>query len=197
MATKSKTSAQISDFPRLKQLYQEKLRAEIKSELGLSNINEVPKLQKVIVNIGVGRAKDDKRFIDTATNTLRKVTGQQPIQTKAKKSIATFKLREGNVIGLKATLRGDRMYEFTDRLISLVLPRLRDFHGVSNQAFDKSGNFSIGLSDQSVFPELSFEETTTSHGLQAVFVIDSVKPEHSKVLLEKLGMPFEKVKENK
>jgi large subunit ribosomal protein L5 len=125
-------------------------------------------------------------------NTLRKITGQQPIETIAKKSIAAFKLREGNKIGLKVTLRGDKMYEFLDRLITVVLPRLRDFHGVSNKAFDRQGNFSLGLTDQSVFPELSFEETTTAHGLQAVFTIKCHKPEHAKALLQKFGMPFEK-----
>jgi large subunit ribosomal protein L5 len=131
-------------------------------------------------------------MIETASNTLTKITGQKPLETYAKKSIATFKLREGNKIGLKVTLRGDRMYEFMDRLINIVLPRLRDFHGVSNKAFDRQGNFSLGLVDQSVFPELSFEETTTSHGLQAVFTIKCENPAHAKALLQKFGMPFEK-----
>ena len=124
-----------------------------------------------------------------------KVTGQEPVETVAKNSIAGFKLREGNMIGLKLTLRGDRMYEFMDRLINIVLPRLRDFHGVSVKAFDKQGNFSLGLTDQSVFPELTFEETTTPHGMQAVFVIRAEDKEHAKALLTKFGMPFEK--ENK
>ena len=141
--------------------------------------------------------KTIRRLWKRLTNTLRKVTGQQPIQTKAKKSIASFKLREGNIIGTKVTLRGDKMYEFMDRFINLVLPRLRDFHGVKVKAFDKSGNFSIGVNDQSVFPELKFDETTTQHGLQAIFVINSINPDHSRALLEKFGMPFEKAKENK
>lgn len=182
---------------RLKDLYYSKIVDELKKELELSNVNQVPKLEKIVINVGLGRAKDDKKVIEAATNTLRKVTGQQPIQTKAKKSIASFKLREGNVIGLKVTLRGDRMYEFMDRFINLVLPRLRDFHGVKTKAFDPSGNFAVGVSEQSVFPELKFDETTTPHGLQAVFVIDSIKPEYSQALLEKFGMPFEKVKEIK
>jgi large subunit ribosomal protein L5 len=147
------------------------------------------------VNIGLGRAKDDKKVLEVATNTLRKITGQQPVETIAKNSIAGFKLREGNKIGLKVTLRGDKMYEFMDRVISLVLPRLRDFHGVSNKAFDKQGNYSLGFVDQSVFPELSFDETTTAHGLQVVFVIKSQEKAHAKALLEKFGMAFEK--ENK
>ena len=131
-------------------------------------------------------------MIEAAANTLRKITGQQPVDTISKKSIANFKLREGNKIGLKVTLHGQRMYEFLDRLLNLVLPRLRDFHGLSRKSFDKSGNYSIGLTDQSVFPELSFEETTPSHGMQVVLVIKSQEPGHSLQLLEKLGVPFEK-----
>ena len=164
-------------------------------ELDLKNVHQLPKLEKIVINIGLGRAKDDKKMMEVATNTLRKITGQQPIQTTAKKSIASFKLREGNKIGLKVTLRDERMYEFMDRVINIVLPRLRDFHGVSAKAFDKSGNFSLGFVDQSVFPELTFEETTTTHGLQVVFVIKAKEPAHSRALLEKFGMPFEK--ENK
>ena len=181
--------------PRLKELYESKIAAELKTELDLKNINQVPKLEKVVLNIGLGKAKDDKKVLETAANTLRKISGQQPVDTLAKQSIAAFKLREGNKIGLKLTLRGDRMYEFLDRLINIVLPRLRDFHGVSLKAFDNQGNYSIGLNDQSVFPELTFDETTTTHGLQVVIVIKNEDKEHSKALLTKLGMPFEK--ENK
>jgi large subunit ribosomal protein L5 len=177
---------------RLRSDYNQKIAAELQKELGLTNAHQVPRLQKVTVNVGLGKAKDDKKVIEAATNTLRKITGQNPVATAAKKSIASFKLREGNKIGLKVTLRGDYMYEFVDRLITTVLPRLRDFHGVSNKAFDRQGNFALGLIDQSVFPELSFEETTTAHGLQAVFTIDCDKPEHAKALLQKFGMPFEK-----
>jgi large subunit ribosomal protein L5 len=163
------------------------------SELGLKNINEVPKIEKVVLNIGLGRAKDDKKLLEVGANTLRKITGQQPVETVAKQSIASFKLREGNKIGLKVTLRDDRMYEFMDRFINIVLPRLRDFHGTSVKSFDKSGNYSIGISDQSVFPELTFEDTTTVHGLQVIFVIVSAKSsEQSMALLTKFGMPFEK-----
>lgn len=181
--------------PRLSQLYQGKARAELKDELGLKNVHEVPRLEKIVVNVGLGRGKDDKHLQEVAANTLKKITGQAPIATTAKKSVASFKLRAGEKIGLKVTLRGDKMYEFADRLINLVLPRLRDFHGVSPKGFDRQGNFSLGLTDQSVFPDLSFEETTTSHGLQAVFVIKCHEPAHARALLEKLGMPFEK--ENK
>jgi large subunit ribosomal protein L5 len=190
-----KAAKTASTHARLRTAYSTKFVAELEKEFGLKNVNQVPKLEKIVVNVGLGRAKDDKKVIETAKNTLRKITGQEPVETVAKNSIAGFKLREGNMIGLKVTLRGDKMYEFADRLINIVLPRLRDFHGVSNKAFDKSGNFSIGMTDQSVFPELSFDETTTAHGLQAVFVIKAHEKEHSKALLTKLGMPFEK--ENK
>jgi large subunit ribosomal protein L5 len=178
--------------PRLKTLYVSEISKELKDELKLANIHEVPKLEKIVVNIGLGRAMNDKRAMEVATNTLTKITGQAPIQTTARNSIAGFKLREGNKIGLKVTLRGDMMYEFMDRLITLVIPRLRDFHGVSNRAFDRQGNYSLGFIDQSVFPELSFEETTYAHGLQVIFVINNKEKEHGKLLLEKFGMPFEK-----
>jgi large subunit ribosomal protein L5 len=180
--------------PRLRTLYLDKLVKELSQELDLKNVNEAPKLEKIVVGVGLGRAKDEKRLLEVATNTLSKITGQKPIETTARKSIASFKLREGSKIGLKVTLRGDRMYEFADRLFNLVLPRLRDFHGVAAKAFDKQGNYGIGLTDQSAFPELTFEETATPHGLQVIFVIKSKDPEHSRALLEKLGLPFEREK---
>jgi len=186
-----KTATPVSSA-RLNALYVSQYSAELQKELGLKNPNQLPRLEKIVVNVGLGKAKDDKKVIAAAENTLTKITGQKPIETTAKLSIAGFKLREGNKIGLKVTLRGNRMYEFMDRLINIVLPRLRDFHGVKLKAFDKSGNFSIGITEQSVFPELTFEETTTAHGLQAVFVIRCQHPDHAKALLEKFGMPFEK-----
>jgi large subunit ribosomal protein L5 len=189
MATKSKA---VTTIPRLKAEYIDKIASELMTELSIKNIHDVPRLQKIVINIGLGRAKDDKKIMEVASNTIRKITGQQPIQTTAKKSIAAFKLRDGNKIGLKTTLRGDRMYEFLDRTVNLVLPRLRDFHGLSKKAFDKQGNYAIGIIEQSVFPELTFEETTTPHGLQIIFVIKSQSKEHAKALLEKFGMPFEK-----
>jgi large subunit ribosomal protein L5 len=191
MATATKKAA-VVEGARLRVLYTTTIAKELQTELGLKNPHQVPKLDKIVINVGLGRAKDDKRIMEIATNTLRKITGQQPVETLAKNSIAGFKLREGNKIGLKVTLRGERMYEFADRLISIVLPRLRDFHGVSAKAFDRQGNFSLGMIDQSVFPELSFEETTTPHGLQAVFVINCEDKSHARALLEKFGMPFEK-----
>ena len=196
MATTTKESSvkakNNATHARLRTAYNDVYAAELMKELGLANAHQVPRLEKIVVNVGLGRAKEDKKTIEAATNTLRKITGQEPVQTFAKKSIAAFKLREGNMIGLKVTLRGDTMYEFLDRLVNIVMPRLRDFHGVSNKAFDRQGNYSFGLVDQSVFPELTFEETTTVHGLQAVFVISSESVEHSRALLVKFGMPFEK-----
>jgi large subunit ribosomal protein L5 len=179
--------------PRLKTAYFGTYREELKKELKLSNINQVPKIDKIVINIGLGKAKDDKKLMEVATNTLRKITGQQPVETKSKKSIASFKLREGNKIGLKVTLRDQRMYEFLDRLVNLVMPRLRDFHGVKLAAFDRQGNYSIGLKDQAVFPELSFEETTTLHGMQVNISIKNAKStKDAMALLTKFGMPFEK-----
>ncbi len=186
---KSKTT---SYTPRLKQLYTDKIAKELKDELKLANIHDVPRLEKIVINVGLGRAKDDKRLLEVAENTLLKITGQKPVQTVAKNSIASFKLREGSKIGLKVTLRDARMYEFADRFINLVLPRLRDFHGVSAKAFDKQGNYSIGLTDQSVFPELTYEDTATPHGLQVVFAIKSDSPASARALLEKFGVPFER-----
>lgn len=189
MATKTVEKTML---PRLKKQYLDTLGPELMKELELKNFNQLPKLEKIVLNVGLGRAKDDKQMFEVATNTLTKITGQKPIETYAKLSIATFKLREGNKIGLKVTLRGDRMYEFMDRLINIVLPRLRDFHGVKLSAFDKQGNYSIGIPEQSIFPELSFEETTKPHGMQIIFVAKAEKREDVKALLTKFGMPFEK-----
>lgn len=193
--TKKPSHKVTNNGARLRVLYNNDYSKDLLKELKLENINQVPKLEKIVINVGLGKAKDDKKAIETATNTITKITGQAPTQTFAKNSIAGFKLREGNMIGIKVTLRGEKMYEFMDRLINVVIPRLRDFHGVSVKSFDKQGNYSIGFTDQSVFPELSFEETTTTHGLQTIFVIKSQDPQHSKALLTKFGMPFEK--ENK
>jgi large subunit ribosomal protein L5 len=192
MATATKPKAAPVYQARLKTLYNKELVSKLQKDLKLDNVHEVPRLEKIIVNVGLGKAKDEKRLLDVAANTLSKITGQQPIQTTAKKSIASFKLREGNKIGLKVTLRNEKMYEFADRVISIVLPRLRDFHGVPVKAFDKQGNYSLGFTDQSSFPELSYEETSTAHGLQMIFVIKAKSPEHSRALLEAFGLPFEK-----
>lgn len=181
---------------RLKLQYRNELAGQLKGELKLKNINQVPQLEKIVLNVGLGKSKEDKKAMEAAANTVRKITGQNPVETTAKQSIASFKLREGQKVGLKVTLRGERMYEFADRFINIVLPRLRDFHGMSAKAFDKQGNYSVGLTDQSVFAELTFEDTATPHGVQVVFVIKNGSPEGSRALLEKLGMPFEKEERN-
>jgi len=179
-------------LPTLKQSYRDNFRAELQKELNLMNVNQVPILEKIVVNVGLGRAKDDKKYLEVATKTLAKITGQKPVETVAKKSIATFKLREGNKIGLKVTLRGERMYEFLDRLINIVLPRLRDFHGVKAKAFDQQGSYSIGIADQTVFPEINFEDAPVTHGLQVIIVTTAKDPQQARALLTKFGMPFEK-----
>lgn len=180
--------------PRLKALYKDTFVKELQAELSLANVHQVPKLEKIVVSVGTGKNKDDKRFQEVVVNTLTKITGQAPVQRLAKKSIAGFKIRAnmGSPIGTTVTLRGARMYEFLDRFVNVALPRVRDFHGISNKAFDKSGNYNIGINDQSIFPELTFEETQVVHGLQVTLVIDNESVEHSKALLEKFGMPFEK-----
>ncbi|MCA9338959.1 50S ribosomal protein L5 [Candidatus Saccharibacteria bacterium] len=193
MATQVAAKAIAEPAPRLKQLYKESLVPELTKELELSNPHEAPQLVKIVVSCGIGKHKDDKRYHEIVSNTLRKITGQQPVDRMAKKSIASFKIRAGmNRVGVSVTLRGARMYEFLDRLVNVALPRVRDFHGVSAKAFDKSGNYSLGITEQSIFPELTFEDTQTLHGLQVTFVIESKQPEHSRALLEKFGVPFEK-----
>lgn len=196
MADKANTTKKTvnSTAARLKVMYNADFASQLLKELELSNVHEVPRLEKVTLNVGLGKSKEDKKMFEVAANTLKKITGQQPQDTFAKKSIASFKLREGQKIGVRVTLRGEKMYEFTDRLINIVLPRLRDFHGVSAKAFDRQGNYSLGLTEQSVFPELTFEETTSPHGLQVVFGIKAKEPAHARALLEKFGMPFEKGK---
>lgn len=177
---------------RLSEKYVKEVAPKLKTELKVANVHQVPKIEKVVLNVGLGRSLQDSKLVDVATNTLRKITGQQPVKTIAKHSIAGFKLREGNVIGLKVTLRRDRMYEFLDRLISVVLPRTRDFRGLPASSFDPQGNYSIGLRDQSVFAELSYEDTLTSHGLQINIVTSANTPEDAKQLLADLGFPFER-----
>jgi large subunit ribosomal protein L5 len=179
--------------PRLKSQFKNSFAGNLKDKLSLENIHQVPQLEKVVINVGLGRSKDDKRMFEVVRNTLRKITGQQPVEVIAKKSIASFKIRAGmNTIGMKVTLRGDKMYEFIDRLTNIVLPRVRDFHGVNKKAFDPQGNYSLGLVEQSVFPELNFEDISQLHGLQINFVIINSNPEKSRLLLEEFGIPFEK-----
>lgn len=180
--------------PRLKTLYKDKIVKELQSELELTNIHQVPKLEKIVVSVGTGKKKEDKRFQEAVKNTVTKITGQVPVARLPKKSIATFKIRGGMgaPIGYSVTLRSDRMYEFLDRLTNVALPRVRDFHGVGSKGFDKGGNYNLGILEQSIFPELTFEETQILHGLQVTFVIKNESEAHSRALLEKFGIPFEK-----
>ena len=179
--------------PRLKALYKDTIVKELQAELGLDNVHQVPKLEKIVVSVGTGKKKDDKRHLEIVKNTLEKVTGQAPVTRLAKKSIATFSIRKGMgaPIGVSVTLRGARMYEFLDRLVNVALPRVRDFHGVGAK-FDKGGNYNLGIIEQSIFPELTFEETQILHGMQVTFVIENEHRDHSRALLEKFGMPLEK-----
>ena len=182
-----------STAPRLKALYESQFAKELQAELGLENINMVPKLEKIVVSVGTGKKKDDKRHLEVVKNTVTKITGQAPVEKLAKKSIAGFKIRAGMgaPVGVMVTLRGARMYEFLDRLVNVSLPRVRDFHGVGVK-FDKGGNYNLGITDQSIFPELTFEETQVIHGLQVTFSFDNGSAEASRALLEKFGLPFEK-----
>lgn len=179
--------------PRLKALYKETYRKELQAELELKNVHQVPSLDKIVVSVGLGKHQEDKRFQELVRNTLAKITGQAPTARLAKKSIAGFKIRAGMgaPIGMMVTLRGARMYEFLDRLVNVALPRVRDFHGVGVK-FDKGGNYNLGLTDQSIFPELSFEETQIVHGLQVTFAVIRGGQTRSRALLEKFGVPFEK-----
>ena len=189
-AKKSVAKAQ----PRLKELYNKEFKTKLMKELNLSNINQVPELKKVVVSAGVGKRREDKRFTETVELTLAKITGQAPTSRLAKKSIATFKIRKGMgaPVGYLTTLRNDKMYEFVDRLINVTLPHVRDFHGVSRNAFDKQGNYNLGLKEQTVFPEITFEDASVMHGLEITFIIKNGSKEGSTKLLELFGMPFEK-----
>ncbi|NCU37523.1 50S ribosomal protein L5 [Candidatus Saccharibacteria bacterium] len=182
-----------SSTPRLKALYNTQYRRELQAELKLDNVHQVPKLEKIVVSVGTGKSKDDKRMLEAVKNTLIKITGQAPVERLAKKSIAGFKIRAGMgaPVGINVTLRGARMYEFLDRFVNIALPRVRDFHGVGVK-FDRGGNYNLGLTDQSIFPELTFEETQMIHGLQVTFSISQGSKASSRALLEKFGLPFEK-----
>lgn len=187
-----KPKTTIATAPRLKALYTTQYVKELQTELGLENVHQVPKLEKIVVSVGIGKNKDDKRHYEAVKNTLTKVTGQAPVDRMAKKSIAGFKIRAGmNRVGINVTLRGARMYEFLDRLANVTLPRVRDFHGIGTK-FDRGGNYNLGITDQSIFPELSFEETQLVHGMQITFAIKEGDKVKSRALLEKFGLPFEK-----
>ena len=184
--------------PRLKALYNDKIVKDLEKALEIENVNQLPKLEKVVVSCGVGKKREDKRFTETVALTLEKITGQAPTSRLAKKSIATFKIRKGMgaPVGYLVTLRNDKMYEFVDRLISIALPHVRDFHGVPTGSFDAQGNYSLGLKEQTVFPEITFEDASVLHGLEITFIIKNGTKAGSRKLLEAFGMPFEK-KESK
>ena len=175
---------------RLKKYYQTQLRDELKNKLGLQNIFEVPKIKKIVVNIGVGEAASDSKKIESATSDLSTITGQKCVVTKAKKSIAGFKLRKGVNIGCKVTLRKDRMYEFLDRLINIALPRVRDFKGLSKRSFDKSGNYSIGIKEQIIFPEINYDKIDKVRGMDVSIITSTRNDNHAFELLKGFNLPF-------
>ena len=177
---------------RLKEFYQKEVIQGLVSEFGYKNINEVPKITKIVVNMGLGEAVQDVKIIDKAVQELTSITGQKPVVTKARKSIASFKLREGMPIGTTVTLRGDRMYEFLDRLINAVLPRVRDFRGISSRGFDGRGNFTLGLNDQSVFPEIEYDAIDKLRGMNITVVTTAGSDDEGRSLLSAFGMPFRK-----
>jgi len=184
MATVEKT------VPRLKQRYFEELREQLKDELGLKTIMQVPRIQKITLNMGVGEAKTEAKALDSAIEELTTIAGQRAQIRRARKSVAGFKIREGMPIGAKVTLRGDRMYEFLDRLVSIALPRIRDFRGLSPRSFDGRGNYSIGIREQIIFPEINYDDIAAIRGLDVAITTTAESDEHALALLRGLGMPF-------
>jgi large subunit ribosomal protein L5 len=176
--------------PRLRARYDDEIKARLKEQLGLANPMEVPRLQKIVVNVGVGRATQQASLLEGAVADLRLITGQKPLVTKAKKSIAGFKLREGNAIGVKVTLRGDRMWEFFDRLITLAIPRIRDFRGLDPDGFDGSGNYNFGVTEQLIFPEIDYDKVDTVRGMNITIVTTARSNAEGKALLEAFNFPF-------
>jgi large subunit ribosomal protein L5 len=193
--TSAKTSAKASakaanPMPRLKARYREQLLPRLSSELGYANAMQVPRLEKIVVNMGVGDAVKDAKVLDAAVEDLAIITGQKPSITKARKSIAGFKLREGMSIGAKVTLRGSRMWEFLDRLLSTALPRIRDFRGLNPDAFDGHGNYSIGVTEQLIFPEIDYDKMVRTHGMDITIVTTAMTDDDARALLRALGFPF-------
>ncbi len=176
--------------PRLRSKFEKEVAPALLKELELKNVMAVPRLHKIVVNMGVGEATQNAKVLDPAVNELTQITGQKPITTKAKKSIAAFKVRQGQSIGAMVTLRGDRMYEFFDRLVNIVLPRVRDFRGVSSKSFDGRGNYTIGLHDQLIFPEISYEKVDKLKGMNVTIVTTAANDNQARSLLKHMGMPF-------
>jgi len=176
--------------PRLKERYKNEIVAKLEQELGIQNINQVPKLEKIVVNMGVGGAASDSKLLDGAVADMRMITGQQPMICRAKKSIAGFHIREGMAIGCKVTLRGDRMWEFMDRLLSTALPRVRDFRGINPESFDGRGNYSLGITEQLIFPEIDYDKIDRTRGMDITVVTTAENDEQALALLTALGFPF-------
>ena len=179
---------------RLQEKYNNSVKAELVNKFNYSSTMQIPRLEKIVVNMGVGDAVSNSKVLDDAVNELQAITGQKPVITKAKKSIASFKLREGMPIGCKVTLRGERMYEFLDKLISISLPRVRDFHGINENAFDGRGNYTLGVKEQLIFPEINFDNIKKIRGMDIVIVTTANTDEEGRALLSLLGMPFYKKK---
>jgi large subunit ribosomal protein L5 len=177
---------------RMQERYQQEVVPALQNAFNYRNIMEVPKIQKVVVNIGLGEAMGNSKALDAAITDMTTITGQKPVQTKARKSIANFKLREGVIIGVKVTLRGDRMWSFLDRLMNVALPRVRDFRGVSPDAFDGRGNYTLGLKDQLIFPEIEYDKIDKLRGMEITLVSTAKNDEHARAMLRFLGMPFRK-----
>jgi large subunit ribosomal protein L5 len=176
--------------PRMKQRFRDELVPALQQELGLQNVMQVPRLDKIVVNMGIGDAVKDGRLLDAAVDDLTTITGQKPVVTKARKSIAGFKLREGMPIGAKVTLRGDRMWEFYDRLVSLALPRIRDFRGMSPRSFDGHGNYTLGVTEQLIFPEIDYDKVAEVRGMDITIVTTATTDDEARSLLAALGFPF-------
>lgn len=176
----------------LKELYDKKIKDELIKEFNYSSVMEVPKLEKIVINMGVGDGIADSKFIDAALKDLEAITGQKPVTTRAKKSIAGFKLREGQIIGVKVTLRGEKMYVFLEKLIKVALPRVRDFRGISNRSFDGTGNYTLGVKDQLIFPEIEYDNVVKVRGMDIVFVTTAKTNDEALKLLSAFGMPFRK-----
>ena len=193
--SKSKTPVVQTQVPRMKQIYLEEVSQVLAREFGYKNPMEVPRVVKIVLNIGLGEALESNSAVGAAVGDLQKITGQKPIENRAKMSIANFKLREGSVIGTSVTLRGNRMWQFYDRFVNITLPRVRDFRGISRTAFDGRGNYSLGLRDQSTFPEIDYNEIDRMRGMQLTFVTTARSDEEGRRLLELLGMPFARVDE--
>jgi large subunit ribosomal protein L5 len=190
MALASATSIPLDDMPRLRRRYHESVRDLLTEQLGLDNAMQVPRLDKIVVNTGVGAAVDQKNLIEGAVSDLSVICGQKPLITRAKKSIAAFKLREGNPIGAKVTLRGDRAWEFLDRLINLAIPRIRDFRGLPPTSFDGQGNYTLGVTEQLIFPEIDYDSIDTTRGMDITIVTTARSDADGRALLDAFGFPF-------